>query len=205
MSGGTKSAGSGTVIGAAGEVVLPRRSVLQPHPEIHKGGDCGACALAGALGISAAEVYARFDSQGITNKHEMARCLRCASSAGLADRVIDTHAEWPAGHWASSFGHHAVLEYLSWFTHVRMAIDAGYYGVAMVNYDGARVIDEFETNHWVLICGARTEGAVSGKTITGEVLLSCSAGRLNGWFEARDVLKRLGAYDVLFVRPAQVA
>jgi hypothetical protein len=190
------------MMGIAGEIVLPREAKPQPHPEIHKGGDCGACALGGALGMEVAEVYRRFDSEGLTHAGEMARCIRCASSYELADRIIQDSAEWPdALPWCKSFGRPAVLEYLAWFNYVRMAIDAGYYGLAQVNYDGSKIIGEYETNHWVLIRGARTDGAVTGKVMTGEVLVSCSAGRLNGWHEAREFLKHRGGYDLLFVRP----
>src|SRR4051812_10886851 len=190
------------MMGMAGEIVLLREAKPQPHPEIHVGGDCGACALGGALGMEVQEVYKRFDSTGITHGGEMARCLRCASSYELADRIITASAEWPdEGPWRKSFGRPAELEYLAWFNYVRMAIDAGYYGIACVNYDGSQAIGEFETNHWVLIRGARTEGAVNGKVMTGEVLVSCSAGRLNGWHEAKQFLKHKGGYDLLFVRP----
>lgn len=188
------------MIGTAGEIVLPRRANPQPHPEIHKGGDCGACSLSGALGISVAEVYKRFSSDGITNSHEMARCLRCTISEGLADRMIDRHAEWPYNrHWRS-FGSPAWQESLSWFNHVRMAIDAGYYGLAMVDFSGSGGIDGLDVNHWVLICGARTEGSVAGKIITGDILTSCSV-RGEQWHDTREFLKKWGGYDVLFVRP----
>lgn len=144
-------------------------------------------------------MYARFSSEGITNRYEMARCLRCASSYGLADRVIDTPAEWPSNRYMFSFGSPAVHEALCWFNYTRMAIDAGYYGVAMVDYErnGGP-----ETNHWVLICGARTEGSVTGKALTGDVLLSCSV-QGERWIEARELLRTMGGYDALFVRPAK--
>lgn len=185
------------MIGEAGEIVLPRRSRPQPHPELRKGGDCGGCALGGALGLEVAEVYKAFDTEGITNGHEMARCLRCAAMYGHADRILDVHAEWDYRTGCDAFGHPAYFQYLPWFNYIRMAIDAGYYGVAMVNYEGT---GEPETNHWILVCGARTEGTVSGKTITGEVLVSCSV-RGEKWYEARHFLKQMGGYDTLLVRP----
>jgi hypothetical protein len=184
------------MIGSPGEVILPRRSLIQPRPEIHKGGDCGACCLGGALGIQVADVYSRFDSQGITHSGEMARCLRC-SIHELADRMLDIPAEWPSNRYIHSFGSPAVHEALPWFNHVRMAIDAGYYGLATVDYSGNGGPD---TNHWVLICGAKTEGSPVGKLITGDILASCS---VNGdkWYESRDFLSRMGGFNTLFVRP----
>lgn len=191
------------MIGVAGETVLPRRVVPQPVPDLHPGGDCGACVLGGALGLGAAEVYSRLESKGITHKGEMQRLLRVAVWRGLADRMIETSAEFrgDSRHWPA-FGAPAFMESLAWFNYVRMAIDAGYYGLAMVDFKRGGGPD---TDHWVLICGARTEGAVSGKTITGEVLVSCSARSTAGrdeWVEARDFLRNRGGYDVLFVRPA---
>lgn len=186
------------MMGSAGELVLPRRARHQPSSIICTGGDCGACALGGALELEVPAVYARFSSRGITNRHEMARCLRCASSYGLADRAIDTPAEWPANRYMFSFGSPASHEALCWFNYTRMAIDAGYYGVAMVDSDRNGGPD---TNHWVLICGARTEGAVTGKPLTGDVLLSCSM-QGERWIEARELLRTMGGYDALFVRPA---
>jgi hypothetical protein len=191
------------MIGAAGEKVLPRRVQPQPTPDIHLGGDCGACVLGGALGLTVPEVYSRFGSKGVTNPYEMKRLLRCASSLGLADRVIEEPADWNGDcrHWGA-FGKPAFLNALEWFNHVRMAIDAGYYGLAMVDFKRGGGID---TDHWILICGARTEGSVVGKTLTGEVLVSCSArssGMRDEWVEARDFLKNRGGYETLFLRPA---
>ena len=184
------------MIGSAGEIVLVRRSLLQPHPHIYSGGDCGACSLGGALGISVQAVYERFDSGGITNEGEMARCLRCSVSSGLADRMIDTPTEWPDSRYLRSFGSPAQHEYVPWFNYVRMAIDAGYYGLAKVDYKGTGGPD---TNHWVLICGARSDG-LARNPLTGQVLVSCST-QGDNWYEARDFLTRKGGYDVRFVRP----
>jgi hypothetical protein len=185
-------------MGAAGELVLPRRAKQQPSPMIVSGGDCGACALGGAINLDVPELYERFGSKGLTNRHEMARCLRCASSYGLADRIIDEPAEWPSYRYMHSFGSPAVHEALCWFNYVRMAIDAGYYGVAMVDWDAN---GGPETNHWVLISGARTKGSVNGEVMTGDVLVSCSV-RGERWVEAREMLRTMGGYDALFVRPS---
>jgi len=185
------------MIGAAGEIVLPRRAKHQPSPEVHKGGDCGACSLGGALGIEVSDCYSRFDSEGITHIGEMARCIRCAASCGLADRIIEEPAEWPSCQYFRAFGSPAVNESLAWFNYVRMAIDSGYYGLAEVDFNAN---GGPETNHWILIAGARTDGAVTGKLLTGEVLTSCSV-RGEKWVEAREFLSKMGGYNALFVRP----
>lgn len=195
------------MIGAAGKVVLPRRVQPQPTPDIHPGGDCGACVIGGALGISVPEVYRRFQSTGVTSHYEMRRLLRCSVSEGLADRIIEEPCEWDSHgqHWRS-FGLPAFMQSLPWFNQVRMAIDAGYYGLAQVDFSRRGLTGPtLDTDHWVLLCGARTEGSVCGKTLTGEVLVSCSARSSAGrdeWVEARDFLTHRGGYDVLFVRPA---
>ena len=100
------------MIGAGGEVVLPRRAAHQPKPAICSGGDCGACAIGGALGLEVMEVYERFSSKGITNPHEMARCLRCAASDGIADWIIEIPCEWPSNRYLRSFGSPSAHEYL---------------------------------------------------------------------------------------------
>lgn len=185
--------GGSNLIGDPGEIILPMRALKQPCPEIHKGGDCGACCLGGALGFSVERVYADFDSDGITQIGEMARCLRCSP----ADRIIDTPCEWPWTRHFGDFGWPAKFESIPWFNYVRMAIDAGYYGLCMVDF---KKQGGPEANHWVLLCGARTEGCVIGKTITGEVLASCSVTG-ETWYEAAWFLEKMGGYRVLFVRP----
>lgn len=184
-------------LGIAGEVTLSRRALAQPHPIICVGGDCGACALGGALDLDVPTVYERLSSTGITNAGEMSRCLRCAVSYGFADRILDEPAEWPSRRYMRSFGFPAVHEYLCWFNQVRLAIDAGYYGVAMVDQSETGGPD---TNHWVLLAGARTKGSVTNQVLTGEVLISCSV-KGERWIEARSFLRTMGGYDALFVRP----
>lgn len=190
---------------APGHVVLARRVVPQPTPELVAGGDCGACVLGGALGISIERVYDELlGSRQSLSFYEMQRALRVVTGT-LADRSIEDPAEWPSsfrGH--RSFGRPGYAESLPWFRYVQMAVDAGYYGIAMVDMDRNAGANG-GCNHWVMICGARTEGAQNGKTITGDVLVSCSARRTAGadeWVEARDFLKNRGGYDVLFVRPS---
>lgn len=185
------------MIGVAGEKILLRRAHPQPQPYIHQSGDCGACSFGGALEIAVKDVYQRFDTTGITNRHEMERCLRCSISYGLADRMLDVPAEWPATRYLHSFGSPAIHEYVAWFNYVRLAIDADYYGLAQVDFSGNGGPD---TNHWVLICGARTEGPVSGKILTGEILVSCSV-KGEQWYESREFLRKMGGYDVLLIRP----
>lgn len=192
------------MIGSPGETVLPRRVHPQPTPFIVTGGDCGACVLGGALSIPLEQVYEIAQKKDAISGFEMPRLLYCAMKDGLADRVIDVPAEWQSHgkHWRS-FGRPAYMESLAWFNYVRMAIDAGYYGLATVDFKRKGGID---TDHWVLICGARTMPITNGGRITGEVLVSCSArnsGMQDEWVDARDFLQYRGGYDILFVRPSK--
>lgn len=193
--------------GAIGEIVLSRRVHPQPTPEIVRGGDCGACVLGGALGISIERVYDELKGKRDSiEAGEMSRMLRVASMRGVADRIIEEPAAWPRRWWGcDSFGRPSHYESLPWFNYVRMAIDAGYYGLAMIDADGHRGT-QGGTNHWVLICGARNRGHEAyDRTITGEVLISDSRRSVNmeeRWYEARDFLQNWGGYDVKFVRPA---
>lgn len=200
------------MIGAAGETVLPRRVQPQPTPDIVAGGDCGACVLGGALGIGVERVYDELKGgRESLQRGEMARCMRVAVSRGLADRTIEDAARWFEPHW-QSFGQPGHLHALAWFNYVRMAIDAGYYGLALVDHarrGGTGAHPHFDVDHWVLIAGARVPvkppDHQGGWLFRGEVLVSCSArssGMQDEWVDAREFLQHRGGYDILFVRPA---
>jgi hypothetical protein len=181
----------------ASEKILPRRALKQPSPEICPGGDCGACSLGGVLGLSVSDLYAKFSCKGLTHGGEMDRCLRCALTYGMANRAWDFFVE-PGGWHLKAFGSPAYLASLQWFRLVQMAIDGDYYGLAEVAHDRG---GGPETNHWIAICGYRTNGAEGGGVITGEVLISCSV-RGEEWMEARQFLKTMGGFATRFVRPA---
>ena len=193
------------------ETTLPRRSLSQPHPYLVEGGDCGACALGGLIGLpSPADVYALFGETRSLQWTEQRQVLCNASSRGLVDRLVDGTPLWPhaapqfdlawglPGWWCQSG---------EWFRYVRMAMDAGYYGVATVAWDGGG--PRSPVNHAVLLCGARERqelhpsvpGASSLKT---EILVSCSArGGDAQWVGAHEFLRDSGGFNVLLARPAR--
>lgn len=198
------------------EVVLPRRVQPQPTPDINPGGDCGACVLGGALGISVERVYDELKGERASIAHyEMGRMLRVAESNGLADRIVDRPAYFRqdfAGGGLAVFGEPAWLAAHAWHKYVQAMVDAGYYGIAQVDHS-RKGLDGDGSNHWVLICGARTgikwkidnRGIGSGEYIK-DVLVSCSArssGMRDEWLDATDFLKYRGGYNLLFIRPAQ--
>lgn len=204
------------------EVILPRRVVPQPAPQLYPGGDCGACVLGGLLGITVAEVYERFQRDGKVEAFswsETRSALIKAQWQGLLDRVIDTVPIWPIrvdahliwGLPAWSMGQ-------QWFSYVRMALDAGYYVTAAVDLDKAGPITEkagkrlvTEPDHYVMIVGAREreepielDSGTKGARILQEVLVSCSSTKTpdEEWVEARGFLRERGGYNVLMARPA---
>ncbi len=184
------------------EILLPRRSLPQPHPFIRHNGDCGACALGGMLGLSGPEeAYALLPDSQAFGPPEIRRALANAERSGLVDRIVDDVPMWPLsamhatnmpwglpGWWCQSG---------AWFRHVRVAIDAGYYGLAPVSFaaGGARS----HIDHIVLICGARE--AERGR---GEIAVSCSArGGAVEWVGAHEFLRDRGGFNVLLARPVK--
>lgn len=197
-------------------IVLPRRVTPQPTPGIVPGGDCGACVLSGLLGISVERVYDDLcEARESIHYAEMSRVMRSVTSNGLAVASIDEPALWLPFGTASgmySFGIQARDCAMAWFRYVRMALEAGYYGIAKVDYDRNVASQRGrETNHWVAIVGARAawkdHPTVAGARVgVGEVLVSCSARSSadEEWVDRNDFLRERGGLDLLFVKPAEV-
>jgi hypothetical protein len=139
----------------------------------------------------------------------MDAALWTAKRDGLVDRFIADVPMWPQNAHPpfSEWGLHGGLQNLEWHAYVRMAIEAGYYGLAMVDIDKRGPFGG-GTNHWVLICGARERwvpfadgGGAHGHN---EVLVSCSSRRTpdEEWVDAGDFLKERGGFNVILARPA---
>lgn len=193
-------------------ITLPRRAHRQPSPSIVRGGDCGACVLGGLLGLPVPDVYPRYGREGRTDTIDwwaMRDALHAARSRGLLDRIVTAIPTWP---WESTPG---VLAWgplgtdhaQGWWGYLRMAIDAGYYGLTHVDH-ARRGPHGGGPNHWVLLCGARyvvseiPAGEV-GARIRQEVLVSCSASCPEGeWVDLHELLRERGAYEVMLARPA---
>jgi hypothetical protein len=182
----------------SGEIVLPRRAIAQPRPFLVDGGDCGACVLAGLAGATVADAYDNLalSRQGF-DRAEMATALTRAKGAGLLDRVVEAHPSWPVLPRFATFGAASQRQWQPWSTYIRMALDAGYYGLAEVAMDASGV-DGPGPDHWVLLCGWRmpTDSALA------EVLVSCSARHPEGrWVRIRDFVTRWGGFNALLARP----
>jgi hypothetical protein len=193
------------------DLALPRRVLPQPTPNIYPGGDCGACVLSGLLRLgSVADAYDYKDGKREPFlRSEMYSALWQAKSEGKIDRVCDAVPIFlPFGGLDNAaFGLPAHCASLDWFRYIRMAFDAGYYGIAQVSHD-LKGVAVAETNHWVLLCGWRerrvphptVEGAAS---IEQEILISDSARSTAGehWVEKDTFLRDWGGYSALLARP----
>jgi hypothetical protein len=196
------------VIRGSYDVVLPRRVVPQPTPELVSGGDCGACVLGGLFGIQVADVYDQlcYKERKPISSQAMRYALHAADAQGFADRVITDPARWPrdAEGYVDEFGHLAGMDCLKWWTYLRLGFDAGYYGVTEVDMD-KRGPYGGGTNHWIMLVGARyiytpKEG---GGSIDHHVLVSCSSSKTpdEEWVDVGDFLRMRGGYNLLLARP----
>jgi hypothetical protein len=195
-------------------VVLPRRVVRQPTPGIVPGGDCGACVLAGLLGLP--DVRAAYDykdpgDQQLTPfaRGEMYSALHTALAQERVDRIVSAVPLFLpyAGADGMAFGAPGHMASLDWFYYMRMAFDAGYYGLAEVSHkrEGVQVA---ETDHWVLLCGYREfsrphETLEGASTIEEQILVSNSAksAEPETWVEKSVLLRDWGGYNALLARP----
>lgn len=193
------------------EVTLPKRVVPQPVPflDARQAGDCGACVLAGLLDSTVLDIYAKYlpERAGFTH-HVMRNALFTAKADGLLDRVLDEPPLFPAAVRNPAWGYPSAEMSLAWFSYFCMAIDAGYYGVASVNFHAHGYPAHMD--HFVLLCGVR-EVSKPHATIPGaaridqEVLVSCSSTRSpdEEWVEVDLLLRTRGGYNALLARPSR--
>jgi hypothetical protein len=196
------------------ETALPLRVLHQPEPFIQDGGDCGACVLAGLLGKSVPEVYASFmeGKPGSFHWATMRDALQTAEGWGLLERVLAEVPLWPWSLHApfTEFSLHGGYQSLAWFHYVTMAMDAGYYGLGLVDIHQKGPFGG-GANHWIMICGARTRReplvGIPGNRIINEVLVSCSSTRTpdEEWVEPGKFLTERGGFNLLLARPARAS
>ncbi len=198
---------------------LPRRVLPQPNPHVVPGGDCGACVIAGVLGITITEAYELQDKdcrpKSAQDKpvsfgwHDMSFTLKNGGWCGknLTDTVIDEIPMWPGWIHKSQLtkGFCAWQYHLPWWNYVRMGLLGGFYAVCQVSLDPKGPLGSHD--HWVLVCGCKEEetpvAAVPGaKRIDQFLLVSCSARHPQGvWWDASKMLIEHGGYNVILVRP----
>lgn len=187
------------------ELVLPLRVRPQPVPHLNAGGDCGPCVLAGLLGWSVPDVYARLREEkvGEIGYHDMLRLLRAHPE--LFDRLVEPPMGWSVYEVWRAWGQAAHFQASDWFRYVRMGMEAGYYGIANVAFrkDGPNGPG---ADHWVLLCGTRERRPAAGESgrIWQEVLVSCSAKSSpdEEWVDAHDFLRERGGFNLFLVHLA---
>lgn len=204
------------------DVVLPRRAVPQPHPTVCPGGDCGACCIAGVLGISVAEAYDLQDKdcRASTAKdvpvpfswYSMIHALKCYETGyPLHDGVLDSAPLWP---WEISgaqttMGLTSWVQGSAWWNYVRMGLCGGFYGVCHMDIEGKGPLSSH--NHWVVICGARIvrvpiESVPGAARLDSQILVSCSARYPDGqWRDTFEFLEKYGGFNIVMVRPKNQA
>lgn len=189
-------------------VDLPRRVLKQPTPEVVPGGDCGACVLAGLLGLSIEDVYAKLHPSGEPRSfgwRDMSEALRSAHfDLRLIERYITRTPMWPTWDAQRAWGDPSWSQSLDWREWLTMAFDAGYYAIAQVASVHKPMV--FETDHWVLYCGTRTKwDGPPGARQSGEFqLLVSDSGRTKpheAWFGIGEHLKQRGGFAVMLARP----
>ncbi|MGZ8887687.1 MAG: hypothetical protein ACXW1A_05425 [Nitrososphaeraceae archaeon] len=191
------------------EVILPRRSISQPHPKIYQYGDCGACVLCGLLNLADPSLsYKLFQENGDIEPFSyvtMRSALYSAKSRGFIDRLIDDHPIWIVYKGHMTWGNVSWKQSLEWFKYINMAIDAGYYGIASINIDGKGPL--VDTDHVVLFCGVRerieqNKYIPEAGNVIQEILISCSGRHPEGkWYDIVELLKYRGGFNCFLARP----
>lgn len=163
------------------QIVLSRRPVKNREVSLNEGGDCGACVLAGLLGLpDAADAYelhrpgSYLGGTAIPKIHHFTRrsmidtLEALASDHGcrggldgvpvLLDHVVTDIPIWPFHQHDHelAFGLRSQFE---WRDYARALLNGGYYGLAQVKHGGYQpdgpIRDHGMTDHWVMICGWR--------------------------------------------------
>lgn len=186
------------------EVVLPLRVVQQTLPPLNPAGDCGACVLAGLLGMTVPEVYARYAGEVRPfDAISMLGAMRTSVYDEKADRVIASTPVWVFEQYEfnADWGILASSQVLAWHDYLRMALEAGFYAVTLVNFDHAGAGSH--VNHWVMLCGARYKTPVHTGAHKQEVLVSCSSSKTpeEQWVDATEFLSKWGGFKLLLLRP----
>ncbi|MHC4864673.1 MAG: hypothetical protein ACYTEX_11340 [Planctomycetota bacterium] len=198
------------------EVVLPRRALPQPKPAIVDGGDCGPCVFAGLVGLPrVAEAYEHYSPRDPIHEswhhNEMVRAVQTAMADDLIDRIVTGVPIWMPPPIRMSFGAPAHEQSLEWFEYIRMGLDAGYYGLTPIDYDG-RSGGKGGPDHWVMICGARTlaeklvlSGGAKATCFHNQILVSNSAPShpAEEWVDPFKWLRDHGGFAVILTRPME--
>jgi hypothetical protein len=190
------------------EIALPRSTVKQPEPSLSSGGDCGACVLAGLTGKPLRSMYLLVDEEPKPfTIYSMSAALGVLEDQGGLDRVVEEPPNWmPYVHPAyAAFGYTALSQAPMWWAYLRLAIDAGYYGMATMSFQpvSSKPGDTyFSSNHWVMFkgCRFRWEDMPGGSRGKEEILVSCSV-KGDYWIEVREFARLHGGAQLMLARP----
>ena len=197
------------------EKILPLRVMEQIRPTINPKGDCGICVLGGLQGVAKTS---RTEFQ-IMYKNYSQRDYRNAKKALNYPNMIDALWTAKSNDWISDFNPNVPIwpQYsadmvwgvpsssmgLEWFHYIKIAIQAGYYGITFINAFGRG--PNVNPNHWVMICGVReVEIPVNGSSkLEQEVLISNSSEVLKPefWENTWAFLTSFGGYNTILVKP----
>jgi hypothetical protein len=193
------------------EIVLPRHVPRNPEPKIYLGGDCGACVLSALTNIPVAEIYAIARDDKKVSPFGLQNMISALNTLGRQYfyHHITTFPNWINEVYRWPFGFSACQMNLAWFDYVRVAIEAGYYGICEVNMRGEGDLNGrgCETDHWVLLCGVRITkhpATIPGAfMLDDEVLIRDSSRTMPAerWMESSDFLIRHGGFQTILVKP----
>lgn len=187
------------------EVVLDRRCILQPKPAFHVSGDSGACVLASILGSDPQDIYDQFiGSVRPLSRDDVIYVLQKADTDNLIDRLVTATPHWALPEFRLSYGYTSWQLSDEWFDYVRMALDAGYYGLAELNdrHRGPRN----GGSSWAMFVGIRetrkppSRRGARFEQVKREVLVSTP--KFDKWIDVSPLLKYQGGYNVILVRPS---
>lgn len=157
------------------EITLPRRPVKNRLVSLYSGGDCGACVLAGLLGLPDAEDAYKLHISGeyagggkipqieSFTRQTMQHSLEALQTdwkitPNLIEHVVSDIPIWPFGYARHNLTF-AMRPQHEWRDYARALLTGGYYGIAQVMMGGhaptAPMKDYGLTNHWIMICGWR--------------------------------------------------
>ncbi len=170
--------------------MLPHRPVKNREVSLADGGDCGACVLAGLLGLPDAEDAYKLHRPGtyyggapIPQVHHFTRQSMVStlevltSDSGcrggledepvLLDHVVSSIPIWPFDQHEGQlpFGMRAQFE---WRGYARAMLNGGYYGLAQVKHGGfdpeSPIRAHGHTDHWAMLCGWRYLHSLEGES-----------------------------------------
>lgn len=207
-------------------IELPRQVLRNPQPSIVDVGDCGACCIAGILGVSVEQAYefhlpGRYHSGAEIPKRSAIRAVnmqRSLENSGLAEHVVGCFME--VGSLESRVPEWRAFGDLPYFQAGRYAdvfrafMSAGYYRICLV-VDGGKALDAqacgFQPNHWLMLNGVRavkdSTAAVPGSYVMRrQVRISNSAPSQPRaqWVDVADFLKCWGGMVGVWVKPKDV-